>query len=85
MQSIDRSVFTGARRDVWPEEKAGTLGATPLLDVLADIEAASSCDALVGTQSAAISRLILLRMVARLGFVPPHVGLDSPLLRYTYA
>jgi hypothetical protein len=69
MQRLDRGVFAGESRDVWPEEKAGALGDTPLLDVLADIEAASSCDAVVGTQSAAITRLVVLRMVARLGYV----------------
>ena len=69
MQRLDRGVFAGESRDVWPEEKAGALGDTPLLDVLADIEAASSCDAVVGTQSAAITRLVVLRMVVRLGYV----------------
>ena len=44
---------------------------TPILDFVADLEAGSRCNALVGDFLAGLSELLLLRMVARLGEAPP--------------
>ena len=50
---------------------------TPIADVITEIEAASKCSALVGMLDAAITELILLRMVSRLGHAPPLYSLGG--------
>ena len=52
MQNIDRRVFADQNQAVFPEDKAKDLGKTPLLEVLADIEAGSFCQAMVGDGAA---------------------------------
>ena len=62
----------------WSRHSERPLGGKPVLQFLVDIEAASHCQALVGTMDSHASRLILLRMASRLGAVPPFYSLVAP-------
>ena len=62
----------------WAKYGERPLGKRPVLDFLVDLEAASHCAALVGTMDSHGSRLMLLRMASRLGYVPPFSSLVGP-------
>ena len=61
------------KKHVWMEHLLNQhkLGKTPLLEALVDIEAASRCSAFIGSFDAHMSGLMLVRMVRRMGVVPP--------------
>ena len=76
--AVPASRFWVEQRLRWSRHSERPLGGKPVLQFLVDIEAASHCQALVGTMDSHASRLILLRMASRLGAVPPFYSLVAP-------
>ena len=89
-QAFDRAPFSQKAKRAsgsrfWVEQRLRyaqpgdrPLGRQPILQFLVDVEAASRCRALVGTMDSHGTRLMLLRMAARLGRVPPFYSLVAP-------
>jgi len=55
----------------------------PILEMMTDLEAGSQCEALIGSLDSHMSELMLLRMTAALGAVPPFYSLGGPFCSFT--
>lgn len=94
-QRYDRSPFNASahvqrstrfwveQRLRWSKPGQRPLGTRPVYEFLLDVEAGSQCSALVGTMDSHGSRLMLLRMAARLGATPPFYSLVAPVCPLT--